>query len=148
MPSNEDLYQQMLEEEAEYNEQASRNLKVARGGQPPPQREVNHAVARERYNRDVRPVIERIKRAEAGKPITRNPVYNAWLKLTGQDKVPMPEVVDPVFGLAKQTGMTVEEVRAEILAHPELYPDLSRKAPKVQVVPAVRKTAADLRGNR
>ncbi len=51
------------------------------------------------------------------------------MKLTGKDKLPTPDVFDPVQGIAMEHGMTAEEVRQEILAHPELYPDLQKSAP-------------------
>jgi hypothetical protein len=89
MPDHEDLYEDMERKE----EADARLLKFERPFVP--RRDVNASDARERYLRDFAPVIARQKRALAGQPITRNPLVNLYLKLTGKDKVPTPEVVKP-----------------------------------------------------
>lgn len=121
MSSNEDLLRELEEEEAAAARIYKTQAKIL------PRREPNADLARQRYMKDFAPVIARIRRAQAGQPITNNPIKNAWLKFTGQDKLPNPEVFDPVQGIAVEHGMTAEEVRAEILAHPDLYPDLAKQ---------------------
>ncbi len=123
MSSNEDMLRDIEEEEAA----AARIYKLP--PKPFTRKEPNADAARQRYIRDFAPVIARQRRALSGQPITNNPLKNAWLKLTGKDKLPTPEVFDPVQGIAMEHGMTAEEVRQEILAHPELYPDLAKVPP-------------------
>lgn len=149
MPSEENLYEEMREEEHSFDELASHALKMKRGAaQPPPPPEVNKSEARMKYERDFKPLIERIKRAQAGLPITKNPLKNAWLKITGQDKVPNPEVVDPRAGIALPAGKSFEEVRKEMIEKPEAFGDLAQRPPPVKPVGAQRKTPQDLRGDR
>jgi hypothetical protein len=149
MPSNEDLYDEMRQEEASVDELASHALKMKRGAPPPPSPpEVNKSEARMKYERDFKPLIERIKRVQAGKPITNNPIKNAWLKITGQDKLPEVEVVDPRAGILVQSGKSAEEIRQEMIDHPEAFADLAQRPPVVKPVGAQRKTVQDLKGER
>lgn len=124
MASNEDLIREIEEEEAA----AARLYKLP--AKQVARAEPNADAARQRYLRDFAPVIARQRRAAAGQPITNNPLKNLWLKMTGKDKLPTPDVFDPVQGIAMEHGMTAEEVRQEILAHPELYPDLQKTPPE------------------
>lgn len=124
MADNEDLLRDIEEDDAA----AARLYKLPAKNTPRP--EPNAAAARHRYLRDFAPVIARQRRAAAGQPITNNPLKNAWLKLTGKDKLPNPDVFDPVQGIAVEHGMTAEEVRLEIIAHPERYPDLAKAPPE------------------
>lgn len=121
MGQNEDLLRELEDEDAA----AARLYKLS----PPKvvRPEPNADAARQRYLRDFAPVIARQRRAMAGQPITSNPLKNLWLKVTGKDQLPTPDVFDPIQGIAVEHGMTAEEVRQEMLAHPELYPDLAKK---------------------
>lgn len=128
MASGEDMLREIEEEEAAADNLYRKMVPID------PKRtirsEPNADAARQRYLRDFAPVIARQRRAQAGQPITNNPLKNVWLKLTGKDKLPTPDVFDPIQGIAMEHGMTAEEVRLEILAHPELYPDLAKAPPE------------------
>jgi len=88
---HEDLYDEMLREE----EAAAKLYQVKRSGVLPTPKQVDTAKARANYEKDFKPLIERVKRVKEGKPITKNPLYNAWLKITRQDKLPTPDVLEP-----------------------------------------------------
>lgn len=125
MADHENLYEEMRRED----EAAAQLYKIeAKTAKPI---EVNVSEARRKYDKDIAPVIARIKRAQAGKPITKNPLYNLYLKVTGQDKVPTPEVMDPRQGIAVAT-QSPEEVRKEMIEHPEKYGHLGKVAPKTK----------------
>ncbi len=139
MPSNEDLYQEMRRDEEE-----AANL-YRRAPKEKPRAPVNESLARDRYEKEIAPVLERRRRAEAGLPITDNPLKNFMLRLLNKDKVPEPVViVDPNQGIAVQVGATAEEVRQQIIAAPEQFADLRKKAPTVKPVNATRKGPQDL----
>jgi len=139
MPSNEDLYGEIRREEEE-----AANL-YRRPAQDKPRPLVNESAARERYMKEIAPVIERRRRAEAGLPITDSPIKNFMLRLLHKDKLPEPVViVDPNQGIAVQVGKTEEEVRQAIIAKPDEFADLKKKAPEVRPVQASRKRPTDL----
>lgn len=142
MPSNEDLWRDMEERDAE----DAQRYRVESAKKSEPRRGIDERAALERYNRDIAPVIARIKRAEAGLPITDNPLKNFLLRITGKDKLPEPVViVNPNEGIAVQAGPTAEQVRQEMIEHPERFADLRKQAPEVKAVTATRKTAGDLK---
>ena len=94
--NNEDLYRQMVEQEREddlrYQQSlAAKNVKVAR-------REPDAMKAIARYNRDFKPVFEARQRVRNGRGPTGNPIKDAWLKMTGQIKLPVQHVLTLGFG--------------------------------------------------
>lgn len=142
--NNEDLYRQMVEQEREddlrYQQSlAAKNVKVAR-------REPDAMKAIARYNRDFKPVFEARQRVRNGRGPTGNPIKDAWLKMTGQIKLPEAapeEIIAPNNGFAL-SGKTIAEVQKEIADNPDKYADLRRAAPKVSPVAAERKKSSDL----
>lgn len=144
MASNEDLYRQMEQEEEElqYRYRVPRKDAI-----PPKRKEVDVQAAMARHARDFQPVIDTIKRAQAGLPLTNNPFKNFFLKLTGRDKVPTPEVVEPTMEPVL-VGKNEEERRLEIIENFEKNKHLRKAAVPVRPVAATRKTAQDLRGDR
>ncbi len=90
MPSNEDLYQEMARKD---DDDA---VKFGVLPKPTPPRKLpNESAARDRYEKEIAPVIARVKRAQAGLPITNSWWKNLQLRVTGKDKVPTPEVIEP-----------------------------------------------------
>jgi len=145
MPTNEDLYREIEEEETaddiRFNQRRAKDaIKAVKRKEP------NAAIALQRYEREIKPVLEARKRIEDGLPPTDNPIRNAWLRLTGQDRIVEREgfaIVEPSKGLVLE-GPSVEEVAKEIAANPEKFKHLSRQAPQVQKVEAQRRTPGNL----
>lgn len=125
MPSPEDLLRDMERDEEDVADLYRVERKEA------PRKLVNAAEARKRYERDIKPVLEARARVAAGLPPTDNPLRNLLLRVTGRDTVeelPATEVVEPTPGIGKHVGLTEEEIRADMLAHPERYADRRKKA--------------------
>lgn len=143
--ADEDLYREIEEQEAEDDARfkqryAINEIKKVQRKEP------DYVAAQERYEKEIRPVIEARARVESGLPITDNPLRNAWLRLTGKDKIverPGFQIVEPSKGLILD-GPTIEEVQKEIAANPEKYRHLAKIAPEVNPVEAKRKTPQDL----
>lgn len=136
--NNEDLYREIQSQEEEDDHrfkqnQAPKELKKL------PRKEPDYLVADARFQKDFVPVFEARRRVLAGLPPTSNPFRNAWLKMTGQDKIPDVEVVDPTKGLVLH-GPTVDDVAKEIAANPEAYRHLAKVAPSVQPTQAERRS--------
>ncbi len=132
--SQEDLYREIQSQEeaddAHYRQnQAMREIKKL------PRKEPDYGAAQVRYNEELAPVFEARRRVLAGLPPTKNAFKNAWLKITGQDKIPEVEAIDPSKGLVLQ-GPTVEDVQKEIAANPAAYAHLAKVAPRVGQVQA------------
>ena len=140
--SSEDLYREMLEREDE-DDRRFKQRRAALDSHPVTVRRPNELISIARYNREIAPVIEARARISAGLPATRNPLTNAWLKLTGRDKLKPADPVDPSKGFV-MTGPTATEVQAMIIANPEKFKDLKRKAVDVTPRGAKRKTSEDL----
>ena len=145
MSRDEDLYAdlQRQEEEEDYRYQQRR---AELDSHKKPRREPNETAALARYNREIRPVLEARQRVIEGRAPTGNPVRNAWLRLTGRDKipdVPKKDIADPTKGFVL-SGPTIQEVQKEIAANPAAHRHLARKAPEVRRVEAKRRGAGDL----
>ena len=135
MPSNEDLYREM-EERGRWKVSPMKQEKPVR-------REVDVMAAMGNFNRDIRPVIENIKKIQAGVPLSRNPLKNLYLKLTGKSELVIPEAVEPTVDPVI-FGKNSEETRKEIIENLEEYRHLSKAKADAKPVNATRKTAADL----
>ena len=146
MPSNEDLYREMVEQERRDDKVYGQDytMKAARITPRGPDPEK----AKERYKKEIGPVLEARRRIAQGLPATNNPFVNLFLKITGKDKLdelPQEEIVDrgKSFGLI---GPSVEDIQKLIAQNPAQFRDLSRSAPEVRQVQARRKTAEDVIG--
>ena len=112
MPSDEDLYQEIQEQEDRDDALFHQNISgkiIGKVTRP----EIDKEKALYRHKKDWKPVIERRRRVAAGLPITKNPLYNLYLKVTGQDKIPDVEKIEPSKGM-RTVGKTVDEIRKEI----------------------------------
>jgi hypothetical protein len=113
MPSDEDLLREIQEQEehddAAYDQTLARRFTAKVDRKP-----IDVEAALTRHAKKWKPIIERRRRAEAGLPITKNPLFNLYLRLTGQDKIPVVESVEPTKGVVP-VGKTVEEIRREII---------------------------------
>lgn len=149
MASNEDLWREL--EELERRDEAGFQRIVGRlhrhqelGKRKPVAAPRNdNRTPEQRFKEDIAPVIERRRRVEAGLPISGNPIYNLFLKLTGQDKLPVVEKFDPDKDF-QVVGQSTEEIRQIIAANPEAYKHLAKAPAKTQQVNAARRTAEDL----
>ena len=142
MPSNEDLYREMAEQEEEEDQRYKQLLAQSQIRRVQPN-DPDYRKAQERYEREIRPVLETRARIIDGKPATGNPVRNAWLRITGQDKIVPPEkIVEPSKGLVLE-GPSIAEVQKEIAANPDKFRHLTRKAPDVRPTEAKRKAPQD-----
>lgn len=133
--SNESLWRELQEKEQEEDYLYKQNLamKELRKAQPKP---VDVAKAMERYNREIKPVFERRKRALTSK------AYRLWLKATGNWKgmeAKDVELVNPTKGLGMIEN-SFQDKLAEIQANPEAFRHLMRNGEKVAPVHAERKT--------
>lgn len=145
MPSNEDLYREMLEQEAEddrrYKQtQASKQMERVSPKRPNPQD------ARKRYQDEIAPVLEARRRVASGQAPTRNPLVNLLLKIKGEDKLPeLPsdQIIEPSKGLVID-GPTIEEVQKVIAENPEAFRDLARSPVETRKVEAQRRNPGDL----
>lgn len=112
MPSDEDLLREIEEQEARDDHVFKQELagkitsKVKRG-------KVDVEKAIRRHKKDWAPVIERRRRVAAGLPISKNPIFNLFLKVTGQDKIPEVKQFEPSKGMVL-VGRTVDDIRREI----------------------------------
>ena len=147
MPNNEDLLRELEEQErrddARYRpfNLAGRELKKVKPVSKPNK---DNRTPLQRFEEDIAPVIERRRRVEAGLPISSNPFWNAWLKLTGQDKIPVVEVVEPDAQF-QTVGPSVDEIRKQIAENPDAFKHLRKAGEKKAVgTGATRKTADDL----
>lgn len=96
---DEDLYDEILRQEAEDDERYEQNLgkKVIKEERRLP--DVNKSFAR--FKEEIAPVIETRRRIAAGLPPTKNPFRNLILKLVGKDKIkdrPV-DIVNPSAGM-------------------------------------------------
>jgi hypothetical protein len=123
MAMPEDLYREMQQRDEEEKERYGVDAKAP----PAPRRLPNEAEAKARYEKEIAPVIARVKRAEAGLPLTNNPLKNLFLRLTGKDKIPIPVVVDATPGAPVLAGKSQEEMRQEMIANPEQFTELAKK---------------------
>ena len=140
--SSEDLYREMLDREDE-DDRRFKQRRAALDSHPVTVRRPNELISIDRYNREIAPVIEARARISAGLPATRNPITNAWLKLTGRDRLKDAEAVDPSKGFTL-AGPTTAQVQAEIAANPERFSHLKRKGIEVTRKGAKRRTPEDL----
>lgn len=97
----------------------------------------------ERFEQDFAPAMERRRRLEAGLPATNNPFVNVWLKMTGQNKLPVVQLVEPDEQF-QVVGPTVDEIRKQIAENPYAFKHLAKARQKSQATNATRKTAEDL----
>lgn len=148
MSRDEDLYRELVEreerDEALFERATKRKCDMK--AIPLPPRAPDADKARERYNREILPVLEARRRLAEGKPATNNPLVNLFLKVMGRDKLdelPPEEIVERSkgFGLV---GPSVEDIQKEIAANPEKFKDFTRHAPEVRPVQATRRTPDDL----
>lgn len=145
MSREEDLYRELAEQEEEddmryHQARGGKEMKKIIPKQPDP------VAAQKRYDEEIKPVLEARRRVQEGLPPTDNPLRNAWLKITGQDKIverPGFQIVEPSKGLVLD-GPTVDEVQKEIAANPEKYPHLQKHAPTVRPVMASKREASNI----
>lgn len=147
MASNEDLLRDLEEQErrddARYRpfNLAGRELSKVK---PVAKPNKDNRSPLQRFEEDIAPVIERRRRVAAGLPISSNPFWNAWLKLTGQDKIPVVDVVEPDAQF-RTVGPTLEEITKQIAENPDAFRHLRKTGEKkTQATGATRKTAEDL----
>lgn len=136
--SNESLWRELQEKEQEEDYLYRQNLamKELRKAQPKP---VDVAKAMERFNKEIKPVFERRKRALSSK------AYRLWLKATGNWKgmeAKDVELVNPTKGLG-MIGNSFQEKLAEIQADPQAFRHLMRNGEHVSPVQAERKTRVE-----
>lgn len=144
MPSNEDLWRELQEQEQaddhRYKQaQAMREIEKRK----PIATRMDGRSPEQRFKEDWSKRLEARRRVLKGLPPTKNPLYNAWLRLTGQDKLPQVDVVEPDKGL-KLTGFTQEEIVALIASDPKRFADLAKAPVSTQKVVASKRTAEDL----
>lgn len=140
MPSNEDLYRELEEQEAQDDARFDQRyrMKPIRGVA---RKEPDPLKAMKRYREEILPVLEARRRVAAGEGPTGNPIKDAWLRITGKDKVPemaKEDVIEPSKGLVID-GPTIEEVQKIISENPDKFRDLAKAAPEVRPVAAERK---------
>lgn len=145
MPSNEDLWRQLEDQErrddARFQQTAGRRELKKR--KPISQPRNDNRSPMQRYKEDIKPVLERRRRVEAGLPISNNPIYNLYLKVTGQDKLPEVDLVQPDEQF-QVVGQTTDEIRKIISENPAAFKHLAKMPEKVEATGATRKTADDL----
>jgi hypothetical protein len=140
MPSNEALRREYDDHVAQ-EETKIMNIQIA--WRPPTAKP--ELTAEQRYELEIKPVLEARRRIAAGLPTTDNRWRNWWLKITGQDKIeelPESEIVDPTDSFA-HIGPSEADVVKEIVENPDKFQHLARKPEKVKPVKAVRKTPED-----
>ena len=143
--SAEDLYREMAEQESRDDARFDQRYAIREIQKVSP-KGPDTEKARERYEKEIAPVLEARRRLAAGLPPTDNPFVNLWLKMTGKDKaedLPQTEIVDrsKSFGLV---GPSVEDIQKVIASDPDKFRDLARNAPEVRPVQVNRKTPDDL----
>lgn len=129
--SDEHLLRELRESEEREDHLNKQNLAPKALGAFKP-REIDHAKAMDRFNKEIAPVIARRKLAVTSK------AYRLLLKLTGNWKGMEEgdvELVNPNRGFI-QTGPTDDDLRAQITANPNAFKHLMRSAPQVQQVAA------------
>lgn len=145
MPNNEDLLREIEEQERRDDSryQQSAGMRELSKLKPIARRRADNRTPMQRFEQDIKPVLERRKRVEAGLPISSNPFYNAYLRLTGQDKLPVVELVEPdkQYGTV---GQTVDEIRQIISENPQAFRHLSKSPEHVRATGAKKKTVEDL----
>jgi AAA+ ATPase superfamily predicted ATPase len=132
--SNESLWRELQDREQEEDHLYKQNLAMRelRKAQPKP---VDVEKAMKRYNEEIKPVLERRKRALTSK------AYRLWLKATGNWKgmeVKDVDLINPTKGLT-MIGNSFQEKLAEIQADPEAFRHLMRNSERVSPVKAERK---------
>lgn len=147
MPSNEDLYRELEQQELEEDRRFGQGFAMKAIRRPVPPKREDPATARKRFEKEIKPVLEMRRRIEAGLPPTTNPLKNLYLKITGQDKIVYRDdfkIVDPTKGLVVE-GKTIEDVQREIAEHPEEFAHLMRKPAEAQKTDAPRRSVDDLK---
>lgn len=138
--SNEHLLRELREsEEAEDHRNRQTLAPRALGAFKP--REVDHAKAMHLYNTEIKPVMDRRKKALTSK------AYRLFLKMTGNWKgmeAKDVELVNPTKGLTA-TGLTDDEIRAEIARNPKGFKEAAGMIPEVHPVHAERRTGIEPR---
>lgn len=146
MPTNEDLFREIQEKDAADDaryRQALGGRELAKVKRKP----VDPRSARQRYEEEIKPVLETRARIRSGLPPTRNPLVNLLLKIKGQDKLPeLPkdQIIEPSKGLVID-GPTIAEAQKAIADNPEAFRDLAKAPADSRKVDAKRREPGDLR---
>jgi hypothetical protein len=139
MPSNDDLYREMVDRDEADDARYRQSLAGKEASKVKPV--VDYEKAQRRFEREIAPVFGRRAKAR------NNPIYRAFLKATGQWKG-MDEgdvkLVDPSKGLVLE-GPSVDEMQQRIAANPEAFKELAKRAPSVTPVSAERRSGVEPR---
>lgn len=147
MATPEDLYREILEQESRDDQRYRQNLAMREVKKITP-KPIDTRTAKQRYEEEIRPVLEARQRVRTGHAPTRNPLVNLMLRITGRDKLPEiapQDIVEPSKGLVID-GPTIADVQKAIAENPEAFRDLARTPEEVRKVDAKRRGVDEVRG--